>query len=167
MEQLSQEPFVDSCECPDVFDGSTSVEGVGDRKDTFIGGILELFVDILVVIVLRANESVAGDETEERMADLSETSKRRIDSPNSFLHRLLECLSNRHDFSNTLHTTAQKSRHPLELLEIPSRNLDDDVIQTRLEAGGSVLGDRVLDLVERNVESELGGDESERVSSGF
>lgn len=52
MLELAEEPLVDLGELVDLVDGSAGVEGVGDREDALVGGILELFVDILVVVVL-------------------------------------------------------------------------------------------------------------------
>ena len=90
-----------------------------------------------------------------------------IDGPNSFLNSLLERPSNTHNLTNALHATAQQPADSAELLKIPARNLDNDVIQTRLEACASNLRDAVLDFVERNTETKLSGDESERVTGSL
>jgi len=106
-------------------------------------------------------------EENEAQTHLRESSELIVDSSNSLLDRLLEGPSNAHDLSNTLHARVQRGRDPRELLEIPSRDFDDDVVERGLEASGGDLGDRVSDLVERDVETELGGDEGERVSGGL
>ena len=98
---------------------------------------------------------------------LGETRKLIVDSPNGFLNRLLKRAANTHNLTNTLHATAQQPADPAELLEIPARNLDNDVIQARLEACASNLRDAVLDFVERNTETKLSGDESERVTGSL
>lgn len=51
--ELVQEPLVNLCELVNFIDSSTGMESVGDGKDSFVGRILELFVDILVVVVLQ------------------------------------------------------------------------------------------------------------------
>ena len=90
-----------------------------------------------------------------------------VDSPDSFLNSLLERPSNTHNLTNTLHATAQQPADSAELLKIPARNLDNDVIQARLEACASNLRDAVLDFVERNTETKLSGDESERITGSL
>ena len=51
----------------------------------------------------------------------------------------------------------------MELLEIPAGDLDDTVIQARLEARRRHLRHRVLDLVQRDAQPELRRDERQRV----
>ena len=50
--ELVKEPLVNLGEIVDIVDGAASVKGVGDGEDSLVGRILELFVDILVVVVL-------------------------------------------------------------------------------------------------------------------
>lgn len=47
---------------------------------------------------------------------LGKTSKLIVDGPNSFLDCLLESSTDTHDFSHTLHATAQQPAHAVELL---------------------------------------------------
>jgi hypothetical protein len=94
----------------------------------------------------------------------AEASERRVDRPDRLLDGLFERLADSHDLSDRLHRRRERSRDPRELLEIPPRDLDDEVVERRLEARTRVLGDRVLDLVERDVETELGRRVRERVS---
>ena len=83
------------------------------------------------------------------------------------MNTLLKRPPNRHDLPNTLHRAAQELANPIKLLQIPPRELDDDVVQARLEACRRGLRDVVGDLVERDAEAELGGDEGEWVACGF
>lgn len=55
----------------------------------------------------------------------------------------------------------------IELLEVPTRNLDDDIVQARLETGARHLSHGILDFIERDAETQLCSDESQRVSSRF
>lgn len=96
--------------------------------------------------------------------DLAEPGKRRVDGPNCLLDRLLERLADRHHLTDGLHRRRERSRDARELLEIPPRDLDDEVVERGLEAGARVLRDRVLDLVQRDVQSELGRGVRERVA---
>ena len=88
-------------------------------------------------------------------------------SPSSLLNRLLERPPNTHDLADRLHARAKQPAHARELLKIPARNLDNDVVQAGLEARGGDLRDGVLDLVQRDAETELRGDESEGVASSL
>ena len=51
-----------------------------------------------------------------------------------------------------------------ELVEGPARDLDDAVVERRLEGGGRLAGDGVRDLVERLADGDLGGDARDRVA---
>jgi hypothetical protein len=95
---------------------------------------------------------------------LAEAGERRVNGADGLLDRLLEGLANGHDLSNRLHRRRQRARDAGEFLEVPAGYLDDEVVERRLEARARVLRDRVLDLVERNVETELGGRVRERVT---
>lgn len=55
----------------------------------------------------------------------------------------------------------------VEFLQIPTRYLDDDVVQARLEAGTSYLRHAILDLIKRDTKTQLCGDESQWISSSF
>ena len=98
---------------------------------------------------------------------LGEPAKRIINGPNSLLERLFKSPPNRHNLTDTLHTTAQQPAHPIELLQVPSRNLDNDIVERGFEARRSDFGNRVLDLVQGDSEAELGSDESEGVTGGL
>ena len=90
-----------------------------------------------------------------------------VDRPDRFLDRLLERTADAHNLAHALHAAAQQAADPAELLEVPARNLHHDVVQTWLEARGGHLRHRVLDLIEWNAETELSGDERERVACRF
>lgn len=72
-----------------------------------------------------------------------------------------------HNFSDRLHRTAQSGADSVELLKIPSRDLDDTVVERRLETGRSELGHRVSNLVQGDVETKLGSDKGQGVPSGL
>ena len=90
-----------------------------------------------------------------------------VDRPDRLLDRLLERTADAHDLADGLHAAAEQAADAAELLEVPARDLDDDVVEARLEARGRDLGHRVLDLVERDAETELRSDEGERVAGGL
>jgi len=90
-----------------------------------------------------------------------------IDSPNSFLDGLLKRPADAHDFTNTFHAAAEKPANAVKLLEIPTRDLHDAVIQAGLEACAGDLRDGILDFVQRDAKTEFGSYESQWVASGF
>jgi hypothetical protein len=50
--ELGQKPLVDIGHLPDLVDRITATERSGDGKDTLVGGVHELLVDILYKVVL-------------------------------------------------------------------------------------------------------------------
>ena len=98
------------------------------------------------------------------MIYLCKTGELVVDGTNRLLDGLLERTTDAHHLTDGFHATAQETADTVELLQVPSRNLDDAVVQARLEACASDLRDRVLDLVERNAETKLGRDERKRVT---
>ena len=91
----------------------------------------------------------------------------RVYLTNGLLQTLLERTTNSHDFTDGLHARAEEAADAVELLEVPARDLDDTVVQARLEARAGDLRDRVLDLVQRDAEAELCRDEGQWVASCF
>lgn len=96
-----------------------------------------------------------------------EPGKSRVDLTNRLLEGLLKCSADSHDLSDRLHGGADVSLNVLELGEIPLGNLADDVVQRRLKARGSSLGDGVGKLREGVAECNLGGGVGKRVPSSL
>lgn len=90
-----------------------------------------------------------------------------VDRPDGFLDGLLKRPADAHDLSDTLHATAEQSTDTAKLLQILSWNLDDNVIQTWFEASGGDLRHRVLDLVERNSQTQFSRDKRQRITGRF
>src|SRR5207248_7492312 len=51
-----------------------------------------------------------------------------------------------------------------ELVERPARDLDDAIIQSRLEAGERLAGDGVRNLIQAQADCYFGGDASDRIA---
>ena len=83
------------------------------------------------------------------------------------MDRLFERPTNRHDLSDTLHTTTEQLAHAAELFEVPARNLDDNVVETRLKACTGHLRDGVLDFVERDAKAQFRCDEGKGITRSF
>ena len=84
-----------------------------------------------------------------------------------FLKRLLEISADRHHFADRLHAGADRGRHHSEFLRIPSRDLDDKVIQGGLEARRGYPGYRISELRQRITERKLRRDMRQRIACGF
>ena len=77
---------------------------------------------------------------------------------------LLERASDPHRLADRLHLRPERRVGARELLEREPGELDDDVVERRLEARGRRLREVVRDLVERVADCELGGDLRDRVA---
>ena len=130
---------------------------------------------------LRAKE-VAGGQLLSRMLDLSQKPRvnagrnviqARPRSGRAFLElprseRLEEGLgkgpADAHRLAHRLHLRSERAIRARELLEGEARKLDDHVVEGRLEARGSRLGEVVRDLLERVADRELRSDLGDRVA---
>src|SRR5262245_54346799 len=74
-------------------------------------------------------------------------------------HRLeksfFECPADRHHFADGLHLRSKRRIGVRKFFECPFGNFDNDVIEHRLERGGSFLRDIVWDLVQRVADGQL------------
>src|SRR5579871_2353709 len=73
----------------------------------------------------------------------------------------------RHDFSRRLHLREEGPIAGCKLIKRPSRDLDNTVVQGRLEASLGCAGDLVFDLIECLANRYLGGDPGDGVPSCF
>jgi hypothetical protein len=90
-----------------------------------------------------------------------------IDRTNRLLNRFLKRSTDAHDFTDALHATTQEAADTTELLQVPAGNLDNNIVQTRLEAGRRDSGNGVPDFVQGNVKTKFSGDKRKWVSGGF
>mmetsp|Transcript_22445 Transcript_22445/g.48831 ORF Transcript_22445/g.48831 Transcript_22445/m.48831 type:complete len:201 (-) Transcript_22445:2059-2661(-) len=123
-----------------------------NRKDTTIGGNRQLMLQIF-----------QGLEYIVRF----ESGNRWINHTHGLLDRFLHRSANTHNFSNGHHCRTDFTAHIFKLSHIPSRNLGDNVIQTRLERSLGLLSYGIDDLRHRNSETQLGGYKGKWVSSCF
>ena len=94
---------------------------------------------------------------------LRKSRKLVIDRPYRLLDSLLERPADAHHLAHALHAATQQPADAVELLEVPARDLDDDVVQARLEARRRHLRHRILDLVQGDAQPELRRNERQRV----
>ena len=149
--ELLEEPFVDPGQLVDAFDRVALFERVGDHEDAFVGGMRERLVDV------DAGERLVRDEPVHALSDHAQP----------FLDHLFEAAPDGHHLADRFHAGAQLARDAFELAEIPARNLADDVVESRFEAGGRTLRDGVFQFVQPVAEPQFRGDEGERVTGGL
>ncbi len=114
------------------------------------------------------HEFFGRDVVERRLARVGvETMAALLERTECLLHRLGEGSADGHDFTHRLHRRTEHPAGARELLERPARNLGDDIIDRRFEAGRGLLRDVVGDLVERVADRELGGDLGDREAGGL
>src|SRR5207302_8315577 len=90
-----------------------------------------------------------------------------LQTSNAFGKRLLERAANRHHLADRLHLRTQDGLSTRELLELPARNFDYDIVEYRFKGGGRDLGDVILDLVEPITDRQLGSNLRDRESGGL
>eukprot|EP00123_Amoebidium_parasiticum_P018886 comp24311_c0_seq1/m.45726 comp24311_c0_seq1/g.45726 ORF comp24311_c0_seq1/g.45726 comp24311_c0_seq1/m.45726 type:complete len:317 (+) comp24311_c0_seq1:2722-3672(+) len=151
--EFVEEPLVDLGQTVDAVHTVAQLQRLGKHKQTLVRGIVQEVVDLLLicqVCVLRL-----------------ESSQFVVDRPNGLLYGLLEGACNRHDLTNTLHSGADAGVHTGELAQIPTGNLHHAVIETGLEARACDLCDLILDLRQRDAQSQLCSNERQRIAGGL
>ncbi len=86
---------------------------------------------------------------------------------NSLLQGLFESTPDGHDFADGLHLRAESAVRAGEFFELPFGDFYDDVVDGRLEAGRSLLGDVVGNFVQRHAHGEARGDFRDGETGGF
>ena len=147
--ELVQEPLVNLGQVMDLVHGVVLVEhGLTNGQPTSVSGVLQNLIQVLEGVTL---------ETEEPGVNLTD----------SLLERLLEGTTNGHDLTDGLHGASNVPVDMLELAQIPSGDLGDDVVQTGLEVGGGGLGDCVGELRESVAQPDFGSSVGQRVTGSL
>ena len=81
-----------------------------------------------------------------------------IQRADALLQRFGKGPADRHDFADRLHLRTQHWIGAGEFLEVPARNLDDNIIQRGFKAGGRFQGDIVGNLIQRETDGDQRGD---------
>ena len=149
--ELLQEPSVYLCQFVYLVDGISSSKSFRDDEDALVGRFAESFVHIV------DDEFFVVDKA---MHALSYHSQ-------SLLYGLLKGASDGHDLSHGLHGRAKFAVYTMELSEVPTWYLADDIVEGRFEEGARSLCDRVLQVEETIAKSEFGSHEGEWVTCGL
>ena len=148
--ELVREPRVDLRYLEYLLGGHALLERLEDAEDAQIVHIAQRLADIGVLV---RGEFVVVERV-----------GRQLRSADRLHDRSLEIRRYRHDLAGRLHLRAELARRADELVERPFRELDDDVVDRRLEARAGLARDVVAYLVERVAEGYLGRDLGYRVA---
>ena len=149
--QLFEEPLVDFGQFVDSVDGVTAFQCVSNDEDTFVGWVLQGIVDIDI------GKLFVGYKAVHALADHAE----------ALLDHLFEATTDGHHLTDRFHAGAQLARNPLEFTEVPTRNLADNVVEGRFEAGGCAFGHGIFQFVQTVTKTQLGGNECQRITGRF
>ena len=155
--QLAQEPRVDLGQVEDLLLGQAREHRVADEERTF--GIR--------AGEARADLSEVGEGGVAELTAAAEAPGADLEGAEGLLEGFLERAPDGHRLADGLHRGGEGGVGADELLEREARDLRDDVVDGRLEAGRRGLRDIVLQLVERVAHGELGGDLRDREAGGL
>jgi hypothetical protein len=157
--ELLQEPRVDFREVVERLHRPSAPQRAEDRPHAAVVRHDEALAERRLVFTLFRRLFV---ERRKQAPELAE-----LERPDRLQERFLERPPNRHRLAHRLHLRGQRPIRLRELLEVPPRELDDDVVDGGLEGGGREPGDVVGNLVEVIAERELGGDLGNREAGGL
>ena len=126
-------------------------KGFGDAEEPLVGGLPQLQLEILERVAVVADHAIDPD----------------LEHAGGFLQGLFEAAADGHDLADGLHLRADFLGHAAELLEVPARDLDHQVIEGRLEAGRRPFGDGIEQAGQAVPQTQLGGDKGQRISGGL
>jgi len=145
----AQEPGIDRGQTEDLFEAPLPAQPLGDLPQPVRRWLGEAPLELGVVGASdlgRCLERVAVD----------------LERPYGLVERLFEGSPHRRYLADRLHGRAEDWLSARELLECEARDLDNHVVEGRLEGGRSRAGDVVHDLVQASSEGDLGGDTGDR-----
>jgi hypothetical protein len=132
-----------------TIDGVTLVEhSLANSQPTAVSRVRQDIIEVLEVVTLQ-------------------TKVLRVNLADSLLEGLLEGTANSHDLTDRLHGTADVAVNVLELAQIPTGDLGDNVIQRGLEVGSGSLGNGVWELRQSVSETNLSSGIGQRVAGSL
>ena len=93
-----------------------------------------------------------------------EAGARLLQAAQRLVERRAEGPVDGHDLAGRLHLRAELAVGGRELVEREARQLDDDIVERRLEGGHGRAGDGVGDLLQPSADGDLGGHPGDRVA---
>ena len=146
---LVEEPVVDAGERVHLVDGHAAVEGLGEGEHAPGRGVLELGGEVV---------ELAGLGVESVDADLQHSQ--------GLLDDLGERAPDGHDLAHRLHLRADAVVDLAELLQVPPRELADDVVEGGLKERAGAARDGVRQVGQGVAQGDLGGDVGQGIPRG-
>ena len=113
--QFADEPRVNLGQFVDAFDGISLFQRLCDGEDTQVGWVGQFVVQVRETGMVIAHEAVHA----------------LTNHAQAFLDNLFKRPSDGHDFAHRLHAGADAVGYARKLVEVPARNLANQVIQLR------------------------------------
>ncbi len=114
MLQALQEPNVNLGKLLDTLDGVALFESLSDSKDTQVGWVSQLLVEVIKLGVVVAHETVHA----------------LTNHTQALLNHLLEAATDTHNLTNRFHRRTNLTAHTSKLSQVPTRNLTDHIVET-------------------------------------
>ena len=156
LHELPQEPWVDLRQVVERLRAPSAPQSPEERPHPPIVGHDQPFSERRLVLTVVGGVIRPGREEAPGLPDL--------ERPYRLQERFLERAADGHRLPNRFHLRRQCPIRLRELLEIPARELDDDIVDRGLEGGGRQPRDVVGNFVEVIAERQLGGDLGNRES---
>lgn len=142
------------------------MESSRNCKNALVRWVDQFFIDVLDIIILE-KRLLDRMMLAPNLTDLCKSGKLVINCPYRLLYRLFESPTNAHHLTDTLHAATKQPANTVEFFEIPSRDLDHNIIKTRLKARTRDFRHRVFNFIQRNAETQLCCNEGERITCGL
>ena len=156
-QHLVEKPGVDPGGLVDLVDGVAPAQQRLDLEDPFGRGDHGRRCQGVVVHLVECRLGQVGIESEPSV----------LERPQPLLEGLGEGSADGHDLADRLHRSPEHAGRSGELLERPTGDLGDDVVDGRLEGRRGLLSNVVWDLVEGVADREAGCDLGDREAGGL
>ena len=143
-----QEPAVDLGQFVYLIDRISGAECFGDDEDAGISRFVQRLVDV-------------GNH---QLLVLYEAVHALPDHTQALLDGFFESTSDSHYFADGFHTRSQLAGHTVELAQVPTRDLADHIVESRLKESARRLRHRVLQVEEAVTQTQLSCHESQRIA---
>ncbi len=150
---LLQKPLVYFGELLNGFERNTHLKGIVDMEKTIARRMLQAVQYGLLVGKLAPIGTQAISFDFQRLTSL--------------LEGFLEIASNAHYLSHRLHLQAQETIRPFELVEVPTGNFHNHIVQGRFKIGRGGFGNLIRQLVEIVANGQFGGNFGDGIARGL
>ncbi len=150
---LLQEPEINLGDFMNAADGDAHLHRIVKHEYPIPGSMFELVKDGILIcdaLAVRA-QAISTD----------------LEGLGGLVQSLLEAASNAHHLAHGLHLQAQAAVCPFKLVEVPTGDLHDDIVQGGLEIRRGGLGDLVAQFIQGVADGELGGNFGDGVAGRF